>query len=122
MERLRDKKGRQSPEGRAADAIFEIRVTGHPSWDAERIEVVVLLLCVRADFSAIVGDNEGATADGVWLEQKDRWTRLCEAGLASAGPRISSIELSVELLEEMTAAAYLDSDTLDLGGMSPQPY
>lgn len=120
MDRFRERRNRQSPEGRAIRAVREIRVAAYPGWDAPEVEVVVLLLCYRADYASIANTGETPSPDELWLERKDRWTGICTSGLPTAAPKIKSVGLFVELLEEMTAAEYLDSDTVDLGGMSPQ--
>jgi len=120
LDRLREKRGRQSAEGNAADAIHDIRIKGHPSWDAVTvsIDVNVYLLCFRDNYAAIAQEDGGQDADELWAEHRERWSQFLPT---DATGRISSIELSIELYEELSAADYFDSDPLDLGGMSPQP-
>ncbi len=120
MKRLGAKRGKDSPEGRAADAISEIRVKGFPAWDAAEVDVTLYLLCRREDYEGIATGGEPRPED-IWLEQKDRWARLVDLSDQGSSGAIRSLDISVELLEEMSAAAYIDSDMLDLGGMSPQP-
>ena len=121
---LRTKKEKDSIEGRAIHAIDEIRVKCFPSWAADEVDVTVYLLCSREGYTTILTDDdrEAGRADvgASWLEVREKWQRQCDEGRLAAGGNIRSIEISIELFEQMTAADYVDSDPLDLRGMSPQ--
>ncbi|CAN5283952.1 hypothetical protein BH20ACT13_BH20ACT13_23120 [soil metagenome] len=124
LERLRRRRKKDSTEGRAVDAITEIRVRAFPSWESQEIDVTVYALCWAEQYAAILtpdDQTDGMTVDAAWFRLKEEWERLCKPGPLDEGGSITSIEIAIELFEKMTAAEYVDSDQLDLGGMSPQP-
>lgn len=123
---MRDKKDRDSPEGRAFEAIEEIRVKAFPDWEGDAIAVTLHLLLYRKNFEGIVTEAERSrsknplNAPDEWVRLREKWNRQC-AGALVAGGQIKEIEVSVDFFEEFSSGEYVDTSLLDLGGMSPQP-
>ena len=108
--RIREKKDKDSFEGRALRLVDDIRLLATPNWDADKIDVdLFFLLRSRDDADAVEDDHD------VWEQQRVDWQSRC-----TPNDRITSIRLILVPLDELDAATYRASDKLDLGGMSPQ--
>jgi hypothetical protein len=108
-DRLRDKKGKDSFEGHAIDAVDEIRLAALPDWTAPSLEVdMYVLLKSREAMTEISEDAEE------WENQRQAWEDRCVPQGC-----IRSIRVLLIPLDELDARSYLDSDQWDLGGMSP---
>ena len=104
-QRIRDKHGRDSTEGRLLAALREIRVHAIPSWDA--VQVVVRFLFIKD------GDPQGLEAE--WFSQVDTWLDLVDRN-----GKFSIADPEVGRLEDFTARDYVESDRLDLNWVSGQ--
>lgn len=102
--RIAEKHGKDSPEGRALRSLIEIRVTAAPSWDAENVELMFWFL--RDDAEPRFEGND-------WSAPLEKWLYL----VPKAG-RYVAVEGQVLTLEQMTAAEYRESDQLDLDHLS----
>ncbi len=108
--RVRDKHARDSQEGRALEALEEIRVTGTPSWSATEVDVFLTFAPpTRAEAESVMDAEQ-------WDEVVDGW-------LNRAGPVgvVRSIDGAMIPLDEFTAREYVDSDPLDLDYLSSTP-
>jgi hypothetical protein len=104
QDRLIEKHGKNSIEGRALRELREIRVAASPSWDHD--EVSVMFYFVRTE--------ETSSFEGrKWHKFLDGWLKLI-----SPGGRFKEIEGQVSTLEHSTAAEYVASDPLDLDHLS----
>ena len=103
QDRLREKHGRESPEGRSTRALREIRVRAAPSWDAPEVHVFFWFLRDEND-----GDDESG-----WDEQLAKWLAL-----VPASGRFKTVEAVVASLDDLTARDYVESDPLDLDHLS----
>ncbi len=113
-QRMRDKRNRESPEGRALRAIDEIRVLAFPNWEADEIEVdIYFLVNSREDWTAVA--TEAENADEEWEELRQIWQARC-----SPAGCIKSMNVIAIPIEELDARTYSDAAPLNLGGMSPQ--
>jgi hypothetical protein len=102
--RLADKHGKNTDEGRGLRALREIRVLASPSWEALQIEIFFWF--VRRESNE---EFEGKK----WADLLKGWLSLVPA----AG-RFRSIEGQIVTLQDMNAAEYVDSDPLDLDHLS----
>jgi hypothetical protein len=103
-ERLEDKHGKNSDEGRALRALGEIRVQASPSWDDTR--VFLMFWFIRHDHDV---DFEGKN----WAELLVAWLKL-----VPAGGRFTNVQGQVTTLDRFTASDYVFSDRLDLDHLS----
>ncbi len=105
--RVRQKHAKDSPEGRALEALEEIRITGSPSWNAEAVDVFITFApATRADAQGVMPDDE-------WDELVDSWLRQAEPfGV------IRTVDGAMIPLDELSALEYVDSDALDLDFLS----
>jgi hypothetical protein len=107
--RLREKKDKDSFEGKAIGIVDEIRLLATPNWDAESIDVdLLLLLRSRAAMEALDSD---ATR---WEAQRTVWEQLCVPT-----DTVKTLRLILVPFAELDAETYKASDLWDLGGMSP---
>ncbi len=101
--RIREKSGRNSPEGRAIDALREIRVTASPSWHSEEISLFFHFILEEDDPAQLAGGEKHVEA---WLD------RVKPAG------RYVKREGILCTLEDVTAREYVNSEPLDLEYLS----
>ena len=104
LNRLTDKHGKNTDEGRGLRALDEIRVYASPSWDAN--EVMIFLWFVRNDHDVCFEGKSWADLHNAWLN------------LLSITGRFKSVEGQVVTLKDMTAEEYVTSDPLDLDHLS----
>ena len=102
--RLADKHGKDTDEGRGLRALREIRVHASPSWDAPQIDIFFWFVRYESDV-----DFEGKN----WADLLKEWLKLVQ----TTG-RFKSIEGQVLTLQDMNAGEYVDSDPLDLDYLS----
>jgi len=107
VERLKEKRGKYSPEGRAVDYLREIRVSAQPSWQADRIQVVLVFLTPPRGPDNPLKDEE-------WESQIDEWMDRC-----SPTGVVESVYGLMVHIDEFSAAEYVDTDPLDLEYLSP---
>lgn len=103
QDRLKEKHGKESPEGDALRSLREIRVQAAPSWDASEVKLTFLF----------IRDEESAALDGTtWTKWYQKWMSLLpEKGRFRPVGQLTT-------LEDLTARAYVDSDPLDLDHLS----
>jgi len=100
----REKHRKASPEGRAIQALREIRVCGMPSWDSARINVTFWF----------IRENEDTLFDGrEWNQYLSKWLSTLEPNSQFAG-----VEGKVVSLRWMTGDDYASSVPLDLDYLS----
>jgi hypothetical protein len=104
QKRLQDKNRKDSPEGKAIDALSQIRVSAVPSWDAEKVELFFSFVCTEEDY---------LSEDMEWDKRLSEWLNL----LPASG-RFSPVDGVVTTLDDMTAKEYVSSDRLDLDRLS----
>lgn len=122
--RLRNKKDKDSDEGRAVRAIDEIRVSADPGWDGGVLDVTVYLFAAETGYwsllpePTVVSERDQWTRDtqALWSKFEQTWKDCC---LASGCVR--SVDLAVERFAGFDADIYRQATMWDLGGMSPQP-
>lgn len=107
LDRVRNKHGKGSAEGRVLSAVESIRIHGIPSWSEPEVDVV--LTFVRPP------RGEDPFSDADWDKYVDQWKRLCVAPVG----KFRSIELIAVPIDQMSALAYKSSDILDFGYLSP---
>ena len=108
--RVKRKHARNSREGRALEALAEIRIQGTPSWDAQEIDVfIVFSTATRREATEVMTDDEWDTNIDKWLER------------AEPHGVIRSVGGAMIPLDELTAREYLDSYPLDLEHLSSPP-
>jgi len=107
-DRIIEKHGKVSIEGRALRSLREIRVRAAPSWDADNIDI--LFWFIREDDADTFETKE-------WHELLEKWL----ARVPGFG-RYTVVDGLVTTLSDMTAQEYLESDRLDLDHLSaPKP-
>ena len=104
QQQLSRKHGNDSVEGRALQALREIRVRAAPSWLADEVEIM---------FWFIRDDAKPDSEERAWHEHLERWLKL----VPSVG-RFTSVDGDVRTLGELTARDYVESDPLDLDHLS----
>lgn len=105
--RIRGKHARDSAEGRALEALEEIRITASPSWAERSLDVFITF----APPTREAADN--VMAQGEWDELVDSWLRRAEPfGV------IGVIDGAMIPLDELTGREYVDSDPLDVDYLS----
>jgi len=102
-DRVLSKAGRASQEGRLLDAIVEIRVSCPPTTGGEEVEVF-LSFCPATTKSA-----SAVASDGEWDQQVRAWVDRCRPS-----GRIGAVDGMMIPLSDLTALAYLQSESLDL--------
>lgn len=103
-ERLTDKHGKNSDEGRGLRALREIRIQASPSWDADVISLMFWF--IRHDHDA---EFEGKS----WADLSAKWLAL----IPISG-RFIEVQCQVSTLDDLTAAEYVNSDPLALEHLS----
>lgn len=96
---IKSKHGKNSSEGQALLDLREIRVTAHPSWDAEAVKLTFWF--IWEDWTVMSRESRASSA-GRWCEK------------VKAGGRYSSVTHVGCLLTDMRADEYVFSDPLDL--------
>jgi len=101
--RLILRSGKQSAEGKAVTALYQVRVRAAESWNETRIETYFWFLWDETDPS-----TEGID----WPKWCDEWLRLIKPS--------DKYEVmgSAAGLEDLTAREYIESDALDLDHLS----
>jgi hypothetical protein len=120
-ERIRDKRGKESFEGKALDAVEEIRMVAIPNWNASDIEVDIYFLSESQEAweaaEAWVTAQDPKSLKGqvtTWDGLRVAWEKRCKPyGV------IRNVRVVVDVMEEFNGRTYIDSDPMDLGGMSP---
>ncbi|MDE0135721.1 MAG: hypothetical protein OXM54_12865 [Acidimicrobiaceae bacterium] len=109
-QRIKQKYGKHSKEGRALRLLEDIRIRGFPSWTADEIDVRVLF-CPPTQHEA-----DDCMAPEEWDDMIKEW-------IARATPHgvIRSIQGDWLPFDMMTARDYLDTDCLDLEYLSSRP-
>lgn len=104
MNRMSTKHDKGSDEGRALRALREIRVRAAPSWDADKVELM---------FWFIRNEDEPTF-------EKQNWSVLLRAWLerVTAKGRFIEVHGAVQILADLTARDYVESDQLDLDHLS----
>jgi hypothetical protein len=102
QERLKDKHGRNSPEGEIYRSLREIRVVATPSWDASQPSVEFLFV---------------KTSDGPVSDEMDEALSTLMTKFLATG-KFGSAEYRIVSLAAMSAAIYVASDPLDLDHLS----
>jgi hypothetical protein len=105
--RIIEKHDKASAEGRALQALREVRVRAAPSWDAPAVELTFFF--IREDDAP---DFEGRS----WADHLRAWL-----GLVKANARFQPVDGLVLTLDDLTARDYVESDLLDLGYLSGRP-
>ena len=107
VNRVKQKHGRQSLEGMALEIIEEIRATGVPSWDAEPLDVFIIVS------PATRTEADQVMSQGQWDSLVDKWLERVEpTGV------IASVDGAMTPLDELSARQYIDSEPLDLDHLS----
>ena len=102
--RFKEKHGKNSSEGRALQALREVRIRAAPSWDAA--EVQLHFWFIRHDAML---ELEGKR----WDEYLQSWLALIPVS-----GRFKEVDGVVVTLDRLTAREYLESDSLDLDHLS----
>jgi hypothetical protein len=108
QDRLREKHEKLSDEGKALQALREIRVRASPSWNDPRIELM---------FWFIRNENEPALKEMGWHELLEKWLNL-----VPESERFQPVVGQVITLEGLSAKDYVESDLLDLDYLSIQRF
>lgn len=104
-DRIEDKHGKKSAEGRALAQVDEIRVHADPSWDADAVELTFYFV-IPKDAPAIF---EGRR----WNEWMNDWLKR-----VPASGRFTRVLGLVGTLDDFTVRDYTDSVLLDLDYLS----
>lgn len=108
VQRLKEKRGRKSAEGRAVDALVDVRVIADPGWEASSIRATIVFVLPPA------GHASDPYTDEEWEEQVAGWmSRSQPHGV------IADLEGLAIRVDEWTVSEYLASDPLDLDYLSP---
>lgn len=117
--RLRKKRDKDSFEGRALNMVEEIRMLATPDWSASDIDVDIYFLgSTRGEMAALEEaekektPQKGQVSD--WEALRVEWQNRC-----SPYGVIKTLRVQILGLDEFDARSYVDSDAMDLGGMSP---
>lgn len=103
IRRILSKHDKASDEGRALQALREIRVRASPSWDSDEVEVTFLFIY----------DDEGSSEEINWRDHLEKWMKLVEKS-----GRFNEIIGLTQTLDNLTARDYVESDPLDLDHLS----
>jgi hypothetical protein len=102
--RLDEKHGKQTPEGRALRALREIRVTAIPSWAATEIDLHFIFIKLE-DGDLFEGQK--------WSDLTESWLKLVKIEKPYKNVFGETITL-----ENLSAKEYIESDQLDLDHLS----
>jgi hypothetical protein len=103
-QRLGEKHGKSTDEGRGLRALREIRVQASPNWEATPVELFFWFVRTEADVTF-----EGKS----WADLLALWLQLVRPS-----NRFASVEGQVVSLEDLSALEYVTSDLLDLDHLS----
>ncbi len=107
VKRIKKRYKRGDLEGKALQAVEEIRITASPGWDAGQIGVFLTFALSHGTIAVEITDEQ-------WADLLVQWLSLCKpTGV------IRSVEGTILPLDMMTAREYLDSDRLELDYLSP---
>jgi hypothetical protein len=110
--RLREKKDKETFEGKAIRILDEIRLLPTPDWHADSVDVDLLFLLRSRDAM-----DELDSDPKKWEEQRTAWQSRCVPT-----DTIKAIRLILVPFAELDAETYKASDPWDVGGMSaPSP-
>lgn len=104
MKRMSSKHDKGSDEGRALQALREIRVRAAPAWNADE---------VRLMFWFIRNEGEPTFETQSWDDLLEAWLKR-----VSKKDRFVDVEGVVMTLDDLTARDYVESDPLDLDHLS----
>lgn len=108
VQRLKDKRRKDSAEGRAVDALLDVRLIADPSWEASSIRANIIFVLPPA------GHASDPYSDEEWEEQVASWmSRSQPHGV------ITDLEGIGIRVDEWSVSEYLASDPLDLDYLSP---
>ena len=140
ISRLREKAGKDSPQGRRIDEIREIRARAAPSWDADRLSVELIFLVNENSLPPVPDDMDPSTplletiADGDAQRLAERldtemdpvvrnllWQRLVDGWARRAQPTgvLTDVTARAAPISEFSRAEELQSPELDLDHLSP---
>ena len=105
-QRLKERHGRDSPEGATARALMEIRVLAAPDWDADQVTL---------HFLFILADTEPPPTSRDEEQISDWITRFDSSGRFKLD---NEMPWRVCFLDDLDAATYLASDRVDLDDLS----
>ena len=105
--RIKEKHGKNSDEGRALSMVREIRVAASPKWDAPEVSLMFWFV-----LESEAGDDPGKSPAQI-QPQVEKWMEQVPAGGRFRAVHGMAIDLS-----RMNAMDYVDSDTLDLDHLS----
>jgi hypothetical protein len=105
-QRLKERHGRDSPEGATARALMEIRVMAVPDWDAEQVALHFLFI-LADDVPPPTSDDEARVSD--WVSRFDSSGRF---------KLDDEMPWRICFLEDLDAASYVSSDRVDLDDLS----
>lgn len=101
--RIKEKHGKDSPEGQLLERLLEIRVEAKPNWDADSVEVT---------FLCILPEDSGQLHSQV-IDQFPIWEKWIEKP-----PRVTKVEFDAEPLSSLSALRYLNSSRMDFDHLS----
>lgn len=104
MRRMSSKHDKDSDEARVLRALREIRVRAAPAWNAD--EIALTFWFIRDE------DASGFVAEG-WDHYLDAWLKRLHTD-----QRFTSIDGTIQTLDDLTAREYVESDPLDLDHLS----
>lgn len=104
MKRMSSKHDKESDEGRALRALWEIRVRAAPCWDAEEVGLI---------FWFIRNEDEPTFENQSWDHYLDAWLKR-----VTKTDRFVDVAGVVTTLDDLTAREYVESDPLDLEHLS----
>lgn len=105
-QRLKERHGRDSPEGATARALMEIRVTAVPDWDADHVTL---------NFLFILADDEPPPTSRDEVQISDWVGRFDSTGRFKLD---DETPWRVCFLDDLDAATYVASDRVDLDDLS----
>ena len=105
-QRLKERHGRDSPEGATARALMEIRVMAAPNWDADQVTLHFLFILADTEPPPTSRDEEQISD---WISRFDSSGRF---------KLDNEMPWRVCFLDDLDAATYLASDRVDLDDLS----
>lgn len=118
--RIVDKHGKNSAEGRAAEALWKIRATPDPNWAADQFSVRLDFILPPRETALADGQQESADAEwpgGLtvqqWDEQVEAWLSRCVPN--STVQRVTGMPVR---LDDVNPTTFYFGDELDLDHLS----